>query len=68
MQLALTEQGRDTTRQAVKVVQGLLEQLLAPFGGLDSERTQDFKHDLVTLLDAPLDPLAVTGEPDKEHS
>ncbi|WP_327721033.1 MarR family transcriptional regulator [Streptomyces sp. NBC_00490] len=68
VQLALTEQGRDTTRQAVKVVQGLLEQLLAPFGGLDSERTQDFKHDLVTLLDAPLDPLAVTGEPDKEHS
>jgi DNA-binding MarR family transcriptional regulator len=68
VQLALTEQGRDTTRQAVKVVQGLLEQLLAPFGGLDSERTRDFKHDLVTLLDAPLDPLAVTGEPDKEQS
>ncbi|MEU9916816.1 MarR family transcriptional regulator [Streptomyces sp. NPDC051001] len=68
VQLALTERGRDTTRQAVKVVQGLLEQLLAPFGGLDSERTRDFKHDLVTLLDAPLDPLAVTGEPDKEQS
>ncbi|MDQ0597145.1 DNA-binding MarR family transcriptional regulator [Streptomyces canus] len=68
VQLALTEQGRDTTRQAVKVVQGLLEQLLAPFGGLDSERTRDFEHDLVTLLDAPLDPLAVTGEPDKEQS
>ncbi|MFD3841259.1 MarR family winged helix-turn-helix transcriptional regulator [Streptomyces sp. NPDC058642] len=67
VQLALTEQGRDTTRQAIEVVQGLLEQLLAPFGGQDSERARNFKHDLVTLLDAPLDPLAGTGEPDKEQ-
>lgn len=78
VQLALTEQGRDTTRQAITVVQGLLGQLLAPFGGLDSERTRDFKRDLATLLDAPLDatlldapldPPTVTkiGEPDKEQ-
>jgi DNA-binding MarR family transcriptional regulator len=68
VQLALTEQGRATTRQAVKVVQGLLEQLLAPFGGLDSERTRDFKRDLTTLLDAPLEPPAGIGGPDKEQS
>jgi DNA-binding MarR family transcriptional regulator len=68
VQLALTAQGRDTTRQAIKVVRTLLEQLLAPFGGLDSERTRDFKRDLTTLLDAPLDPPTVTGEPDKEQS
>jgi DNA-binding MarR family transcriptional regulator len=74
VQLALTEQGRDTTLQAIKVVQRLLEQLLAPFGGLDSERTRNFQHDLTTLLDAPLDPLTLDSrsdldsESDKEQS
>ena len=63
VQLALTEQGRDTTRQAVKVVQGLLEQLLAPFGGLDSERTRDFTRELALLLDTPLH-----ADPEKEQS
>jgi DNA-binding MarR family transcriptional regulator len=65
VQLALTEQGRDTTRQAIKVVHGLLEQLLAPLGGLDSPRTREFGKELATLLDAPLDPIAVAGEPDE---
>ncbi|MEU6355848.1 MarR family transcriptional regulator [Streptomyces sp. NPDC047072] len=56
VQLALTDQGRDTTRQAIKVVQALLQQLTAPLGGLDGERTRAFMGDLTTLLDTPLDP------------
>ncbi|WP_405740895.1 MarR family transcriptional regulator [Streptomyces sp. NBC_00028] len=68
VQLALTEQGRDTTRRAIQVVQGLLEQLLAPLGGLDSPRTREFSAELATLLDAPLDPLAPDRESDKEPS
>ncbi|MDX2681944.1 MarR family winged helix-turn-helix transcriptional regulator [Streptomyces soliscabiei] len=55
VQLALTEQGQDVTRRAVQVVQGLLEQLLQPLGGLDSARTQTFKSELALLLDTPLD-------------
>ncbi len=65
VQLALTEDGRERTRQAVTVVQGLLEQLLAPLGGLDSTRTRDFKRELAVLLDAPLDP---TNDTPKERS
>ncbi|AZQ32702.1 MarR family transcriptional regulator [Streptomyces cyaneochromogenes] len=68
VQLALTEQGRERTRQAIKVVQGLLEQLLAPLGGLAGGRTQEFTRDLAILLDAPLDPLAIDSESDKEQS
>ncbi|MCL8010141.1 MarR family winged helix-turn-helix transcriptional regulator [Streptomyces sp. AS02] len=68
VQLALTEQGRERTRQAIKVVRGLLEQLLAPLGGLDSGHTQEFTRDLAILLDAPLDPLAIDSESDKEQS
>lgn len=65
VQLALTEEGRERTRQAVTVVQGLMEQLLAPLGGLDSTRTRDFKRELAVLLDAPLDP---TNDTPKERS
>ncbi|MGW7300467.1 MarR family winged helix-turn-helix transcriptional regulator [Streptomyces sp. NPDC054829] len=56
VQLALTELGRERTRQAIDVVQGLHQRLLAPLGGLDSERTQEFRQTLATLLDVPLDP------------
>jgi DNA-binding MarR family transcriptional regulator len=68
VQLALTEQGRERTREAIKVVQGLLQQLLEPIGGLDSPRTREFTRDLATLLDAPLDPFAMDRESDKEQS
>ncbi|MBC2902290.1 MarR family winged helix-turn-helix transcriptional regulator [Streptomyces cupreus] len=68
VQLTLTEQGREKTRQAIDVVQGLLQQLLAPLGGLDSARTREFTRDLATLLDAPLDPFALNSESDKEQS
>ncbi|MBD0417966.1 MarR family transcriptional regulator [Streptomyces sp. TRM S81-3] len=56
VQLALTEQGEDVTRRAIEVIHGLLEQLLEPLGGLDGPRTREFTRDLMSLLDAPLDP------------
>ncbi|MBQ1088453.1 MarR family winged helix-turn-helix transcriptional regulator [Streptomyces sp. B93] len=56
VQLALTEEGRQVTRRAIRVVHGLLQQLLAPLGGLDGPRAKEFTRDLATLLDAPLDP------------
>ncbi|NEB02739.1 MarR family transcriptional regulator [Streptomyces sp. SID13726] len=68
VQLALTEQGRERTRQAVEVVQDLLEQLLAPLGGLGSDRTREFERELSTLLDAPLDPFVMHSDSDKEQS
>ncbi|WP_432589400.1 MarR family transcriptional regulator [Streptomyces sp. HD1123-B1] len=58
VQLALTEQGRTVTRQAIGVVHELLQQLLEPLGGLDAERTHAFTDELTTLLDAPLEPSA----------
>ncbi|MGA5198069.1 MarR family winged helix-turn-helix transcriptional regulator [Streptomyces exfoliatus] len=65
MQLSLTEQGHDVTRRAIKVVQGLLDQLLEPLGGQDDPRTRRFTRELATLLDAPLDPHT---ENDEEQS
>jgi DNA-binding MarR family transcriptional regulator len=56
VQLALTEQGRAVTRQAIEVVQELLRQLLEPLGGLDAPRARAFAEELTTLLDAPLAP------------
>ncbi|MEU0780985.1 MarR family transcriptional regulator [Streptomyces sp. NPDC006173] len=61
VQLSLTEEGRETTRRAITVVQGLLEQLLAPLGGLSGDRTRAFSRELATLLDVPLDPHAGAG-------
>ncbi|MFF8933351.1 MarR family winged helix-turn-helix transcriptional regulator [Streptomyces paradoxus] len=58
VQLALTEKGREVTRRAIKVVQGLLQQLLGPLGGLDSPRTREFTRELTALLDAPLAPFS----------
>ncbi len=66
VQLALTEQGLEKVGQAIDVVQGLLQQLMAPLGGLDSARTREFTRDLTALLDAPLDPFAKDGDMDSE--
>ncbi|WP_030181841.1 MarR family winged helix-turn-helix transcriptional regulator [Streptomyces sp. NRRL S-813] len=68
VQLALTERGRDVTGQAIKVVQGLLRQLLEPLGGLDSPRARAFTRELATLLDTPLDPFSQNSEHEKEQS
>ncbi|MBT2454899.1 MarR family winged helix-turn-helix transcriptional regulator [Streptomyces sp. ISL-86] len=65
MQLSLTEQGHDITRRAIKVVQGLLDQLLEPLGGQESPRARQLTRELATLLDVPLDPHA---ENEKEQS
>ncbi|WP_037682834.1 MarR family winged helix-turn-helix transcriptional regulator [Streptomyces griseus] len=54
VRLALTEEGRAKVRPAIDAVQVLLDQLLAPLGGLDDPRTTDFKRTLVALLDTPL--------------
>ncbi|MEU7603789.1 MarR family transcriptional regulator [Streptomyces sp. NPDC040724] len=62
VQLSLTEQGSDVARRAVKVVQGLLDQLLEPLGGQDGPRTRQFTRELATLLDAPLDPYTENDE------
>ncbi|MET9504509.1 MarR family transcriptional regulator [Streptomyces sp. NPDC006622] len=56
VQLALTEHGQDVTRRAIKVVHGLLEQLMEPLGGLDSARTRAFTDELALLLDVSLEP------------
>lgn len=54
VQLSLTARGRDVTSRAIAVVRQLLDQLLAPLGGLDGRRTQVFARELVALLDAQL--------------
>ncbi|MGW2830975.1 MarR family winged helix-turn-helix transcriptional regulator [Streptomyces sp. NPDC001286] len=68
VQLALTEQGQEVTRRAIQVVQGLLEQLLAPLGGREAPRAKEFTRDLATLLDAPLDPFSESLPNEKEQS
>jgi DNA-binding MarR family transcriptional regulator len=54
VRLTLTDQGRETARSAMRIVQELLERLLAPFGGRDSDRTAALVRELAELLDAPL--------------
>lgn len=62
VKLALTEQGQVVTRQAITVVQELLQQLLEPLGGLDASRTHAFTDELTTLLEAPLVPSVPNDE------
>ncbi|MEW2567281.1 MarR family transcriptional regulator [Streptomyces sp. NPDC047070] len=62
VQLALTDQGETVTRQAVAVVQELLQQLLDPLGGLDAPRTRAFTDELTALLDVPLAPSVPNDE------
>lgn len=66
VRLALTEQGRETTRRAIQVVQELMGQLLEPLGGLDSARTREFARELTMLLDVPLIP-STEQEHEKEQ-
>jgi MarR family transcriptional regulator, organic hydroperoxide resistance regulator len=54
VRLTLTDQGRETVRSAMRIVQELLERLLAPLGGRESARTAALVRDLTALLDAPL--------------
>ncbi len=54
VQLSLTATGADVTGRAVLVVRQLVDQLLAPLGGLDDPRTAAFVRELTLLLDVPL--------------
>lgn len=50
VRLSLTERGAEATAEAVAVVHGLLDRLVAPLGGLDGEHTREFCTDLRLLL------------------
>jgi MarR family transcriptional regulator, organic hydroperoxide resistance regulator len=54
VRLALTGQGHDSVRSAMRTVQDLLERLLAPLGGRAGSRTAALVRDLAELLDNPL--------------
>jgi MarR family transcriptional regulator, organic hydroperoxide resistance regulator len=54
VQLSLTARGREVTGRD-QVVQELLDQLLAPLGGLAAPRSQLLARELTTLLDVPLE-------------
>jgi DNA-binding MarR family transcriptional regulator len=54
VRLTLTGQGQESVRSAMRIVQELLERLLAPLGGRDSARTAALVRELAELLDAPL--------------
>ncbi|WP_329421168.1 MarR family winged helix-turn-helix transcriptional regulator [Streptomyces sp. NBC_01268] len=55
MRLELTEQGRDASRRAITMIQGLLDQLLEPLGGQHGPRADRFTQELATLLDVSLE-------------
>lgn len=55
IRLALTDQGDEVTGRAIRVVRDLLDELLAPLGGLGGERTAEFAGELQMLLDVPLE-------------
>ena len=55
VRLRLTGTGRTTTASAIAVVHELSDRLMAPLGGLGSERTDALVRAIRSLLDAPLD-------------
>lgn len=64
VRLELTERGLSVVRPAMRTVQALLDQLLAPLGGRDSVRSADLVTMLTALLDAPLDTTLDPGATD----
>ncbi|QNP74336.1 winged helix DNA-binding protein [Streptomyces roseirectus] len=65
MRLTLTEEGAAVTGRAITLVQSLLDRLLDPLGGQDSERARVFKAELRALLDTPL---TLSGDTPQETS
>lgn len=57
VQLSLTESGREATGLAIDFVLPILDELLAPLGGLGAEGTEMFARDLAALLEVPVRPL-----------
>jgi DNA-binding MarR family transcriptional regulator len=62
VQLSLTERGSAVTTRAIGIVRQLIDQLIAPLGGLTSSRAQTFVRELTVLLDAPLYLPAIPAE------
>jgi MarR family transcriptional regulator, organic hydroperoxide resistance regulator len=54
VQLSLSARGEQVVLRAIATVRALHGELMAPLGGLRSERGQAFMADLVALLDTPL--------------
>lgn len=63
VQLSLTGDGRAATSRAVEVVRQLIDELLAPLGGLEGPATEAFTQALTALLDVPVP--AVTRSPEE---
>ncbi|MYY06874.1 MULTISPECIES: MarR family transcriptional regulator [unclassified Streptomyces] len=63
VQLSLTEEGRAAASRAVEVVRQLIDELLAPLGGLGGPATEAFTRTLTALLDVPVP--AVTSSPEE---
>ncbi|MEU3225520.1 MarR family transcriptional regulator [Streptomyces sp. NPDC006976] len=63
VQLSLTEEGRAAASRAVEVVRRLIDELLAPLGGLGGPATETFTQTLTALLDVPVP--AVTSSPEE---
>lgn len=56
VRLSLTQDGQAVAHRAIRVVHGVLDQLLEPLGGFDGERTRAFSGELAALLGVSLDP------------
>jgi DNA-binding MarR family transcriptional regulator len=54
VRLSLTDEGREVTHRAIRVVAALQDQLMEPLGGRHAERAQVLVRELMLLLDAPL--------------
>jgi MarR family transcriptional regulator, organic hydroperoxide resistance regulator len=65
VRLSLTDEGLAVTGRAVEVVRRLVDELLAPLGGLEGPGTEAFTQALTALLDVPV---PVITEPCPEES
>ncbi|MER7722735.1 MarR family transcriptional regulator [Streptomyces sp. NPDC096323] len=54
VRLSLTDEGLAVTGRAVEVVRRLVDELLAPLGGLEGPGTEAFTQALTALLDVPV--------------
>lgn len=64
VRLSLTDEGLTVTKRAVEVVHRLVDELLAPLGGLDGPGTQALTQALTALLDVPV-PLVTASSPEE---
>lgn len=62
VRLTLTEHGREVVQPAMSAVRALVDNLLAPLGGRDSDEAAVFVRNLTTLIDSPLTASSDTSE------